>query len=88
MPILKAAVVAAGLLLPVADYDSIDEPIWCAETNGLLAQITTLGGTAVKRVYVGDGRTVEWFWNDREELIVEHNPGGDSCLMRLRTPHR
>lgn len=81
----KVAVLASQLLLPVVDYQPITEPIWCAETDGLVAQITGLGGTAVKRQYVGDGRMVEWFWNDREELVIEHNPSGDSCLIRLRT---
>ena len=85
---IKVVVAAGQLLLPVAEYDALDEPIWCAKRDGLVAQISGLGGQAVKRVYVGDGRTVEWFWNDREELIIEHNPGGDSCLLRLRTPGR
>lgn len=88
MASLKVLVGAAQFLLPMAEYDAIDEPIWCAQTAGLVAQIEGMGGQAVKRMYVGDGRTVEWFWNDREELIIEHNPGGDSCLVRLRTPAR
>ena len=85
---VKVLVVAGQLLLPIAEYDAIDEPIWCAQTDGLMSQIVSLGGQAVKRMYVGDGRTVEWFWNEREELIIEHNPGGESCLIRLRTPGR
>lgn len=83
---LKVLFVAAQIVLPMAEFDAIDEPIWCAETKGLVAQIRSLGGHAVKRRYDGNGRSVEWFWNDSEEVVVEHNPGGDSCLVRMRTP--
>jgi len=76
------------LVVPVIEYDAMGEPIWCAETNSLVAQIERLGGHAVKRRYVGDGRTIEWFWSSRDEVILEHNPGGDSCLVRMRTTER
>lgn len=85
---LKVMLVASHLMLPVGEFDAMDEPIWCAETTGLVAQIHGLGGHAVKRRYVGDGRTIEWFWSAREEVILEHNPGGDSCLVRMRTTER
>ena len=88
MLFFKVVVMAGQMLVPIAEYDAIDEPIWCAKTDGLVAQIGDLGGQAVMRKYPGDGRTVEWFWNEHEELIVEHNPGGESCLVRLRTPAR
>lgn len=79
-------VLAGQLAWPVAEYDAMDEPIWCANTNSLVAQISNLGGQRVKRRYDGGGVMTEWFVNDHEELIIEHNPGGDSCLVRLRTP--
>ncbi len=83
---LKVVLLAGQVVVPVAEFDAIDEPIWCAETNGLVAQIRGLGGHAVKRRYEVDGRTMEWFWSETEEVIIEHNPGGDSCLVRMRTP--
>ena len=84
----KAALLAVQLMLPIAEFDAIDEPIWCAGTEGLLAQIASLGGQSVKRLYLEDGRRYEWYWSDREELIIEHNPGGSSCLVRLSSPDR
>lgn len=86
MSLLKVLAAAAQVVVPVAEFDAIDEPIWCAETSGLVAQIRGLGGEAVKRRYEVDGRTTEWFWNETEEVIIEHNPNGDSCLVRMRTP--
>lgn len=82
----KAAAAALQLLVPVAEeFDAIGPSVWCAETAGLIAQIEQRGGSAVKRVYHADGRTFEWFWNDREEVVIEHNPGGSSCLIRMQS---
>ena len=84
----KAATAAVQLLVPVAEFEAIGPAVWCAETSGLIRQIEERGGATVKRVYIGDGRTFEWFWNEREEVVIEHNPGGSSCLVRLQSADR
>lgn len=59
-------------------------PHWCNETGSLVDDIHRHGGESVMRMEVGGGRVLERYWNETEEVIIEHGPDGNSCLLELR----
>ena len=47
--------------------------------------IHRLGGYSVMRADIGEGRTLERYWNAKEEVVIEHGSDGTSCLVDLRS---
>lgn len=37
------------------------------------------------RADIGEGRTLERYWNAKEEVVIEHGSDGTSCLVDLRS---
>lgn len=60
------------------------KPHWCNATGSLVDDIHRLGGESVMRVELGDGRTLERYWNVNEEVTIEHGTDGNSCLLELK----
>ncbi len=60
-------------------------PHWCNKTSALIDDIHRLGGYSVMRADIGEGRTLERYWNAREEVVIEHGSDGTSCLVDLRS---
>lgn len=79
---------ADNRLAPPGSHDDEREasasPHWCNETGSLVDDIHRHGGESVMRMEVGRGRVLERYWNETEEVIIEHGPDGNSCLLELR----
>lgn len=66
------------------DADAPVRPHWCNKTSTLVDDIHRLGGYSVMRADIGEGRTLERYWNTSEEVVIEHGADGTSCLVDLR----
>jgi len=66
------------------DADAPVRPHWCNKTSALVEDIHRLGGYSVMRTDIGEGRTLERYWNASEEVVIEHGADGTSCLVDLR----
>lgn len=66
------------------DADAPVRPHWCNKTSSLVDDIHRLGGYSVMRADIGEGRTLERYWNTSEEVVIEHGADGTSCLVDLR----
>ena len=66
------------------DADAPVRPHWCNKTGALVDDIHRLGGYSVMRADIGEGRTLERYWNTSEEVVIEHGADGTSCLVDLR----
>lgn len=66
------------------DADAPVRPHWCNKTSALVDDIHRLGGYSVMRADIGEGRTLERYWNASEEVVIEHGADGTSCLVDLR----
>ncbi len=71
----------------VYDADAPVRPHWCNKTSVLVDDIHKLGGFSVMRADIGEGRTLERYWNASEEVVIEHGADGTSCLVDLRRRH-
>lgn len=60
-------------------------PYWCNGTSALVDDIHRRGGESVMRMELGHGRVIERYWNESEEVTIEHGSDGNSCLLELRT---
>lgn len=69
---------------PAPEADGQVRPHWCNKTSTLIADIHKLGGYSVMRAEIGEGRTLERYWNASEEVVIEHGSDGTSCLVDLR----
>lgn len=67
-----------------SEVDGQVRPHWCNATSTLIDDIHRLGGYSVMRADIGEGRTLERYWNASEEVIIEHGGDGTSCLVDLR----
>lgn len=67
------------------DADAQVRPHWCNTTSALVDDIHRLGGYSVMRADIGEGRTLERYWNAKEEVVIEHGSDGTSCLVDLRS---
>lgn len=68
-----------------------DEPIeaqvrphWCASTGALVDNIHKLGGESVVRLELDGDRALERYRNASEEVVIEHDRDGNSCLVEIR----
>lgn len=59
-------------------------PHWCAKTGKLVEDIHRLGGESVMRLELDSGRALERYWNASEEVVIEHDRDGNSCLVEIR----
>lgn len=59
-------------------------PHWCASTGKLVEDIHKLGGQSVMRLELDGGRALERYWNASEEVVIEHDRDGNSCLVDIR----
>lgn len=73
----------------------LDEPVeaqvrphWCASTGKLVDDIHKLGGQSVMRLELDGGRALERYWNASEEVVIEHDRDGNSCLVDIRPRSR
>lgn len=66
------------------DADAPVRPNWCNTTSALVDDIHRLGGYSVMRADIGEGRTLERYWNTSEEVVIEHGSDGTSCLVDIR----
>jgi len=59
-------------------------PHWCNKTKTLVDDIARRGGESIMRLDLGDGRRLERYWNLTEEVTIEHDKDGTSCVVDMR----
>lgn len=73
-----------GETVALESGDTLPAPHWCNTTSALVDDIHRLGGQSVMRMELDRGRVLERYWNDTEEVTIEHGADGNSCLLEMR----